>query len=341
MSRKLILFFLSIVVFSSCVKDTPAPVPIVTIPANAKKVYVVNEGNFNSNNSGITVFDPASEKLVEDEFKTQNSVSLGDVAQSMCKINGDFYIVVNNSGKIVVCDADLKIKRTITALTSPRYILAVSNQKAYVSDLYANGLSIVDLNTGTKTGSISLPGKTEQMAMLYSKVYVTNTAKDKVYVIDAATNTLTDSISVGINAGSLVFDKNDKLWVLSSGTQSVAGKMSLIDPTNNTVIWTQNFNATNERPAFLCINGTKDTLFYANKDGVCRMPITATSLPNAFILSQSNIYGLGIHPTRFEVYVADAVDYISKSKIYIYKTSTGGSVKNFNAGFISNGFYFE
>ncbi len=325
---------------TSCVKDEPSPLSNPNAFGPAKKIYVVNEGNYGSNNAGITLFDTETASVSEDIYKDKNGVGLGDVAQSMCKINGDYYIVVNNSNKVVVCDTTLKLKRTINGLTSPRHIIGVSSSKGYVSDLYANGLSIVDLATGTKTGSITLPGSTEQMVMYMNKVYVANSTKDKLYVINTSSNTVSDSIVVGINASSLVLDKNNKLWVLSSGTSSVQGKLSSIDLTNNTVAWSQNF-ALNEKAGMLCINGTKDTLWYANKDGICRMPIVATTLPNAFITSTSNIYGLGVHPSRFEVYVADAIDYISKSKIFAYKTSTGALYGSFKAGFISNGFYFQ
>jgi YVTN family beta-propeller protein len=308
--------------------------------SSGKKVYVINEGNYGTPNASISLFDIGTANTIPDYFNTVNGTQLGDVAQSMNKINNDFYIVVNHSGKIVVCGSDFKVKRTISGLTSPRYILGVSNSKGYVTDLYANGINIVDLNAGTITGSITLPGATEQMVMLYSKVYVTNTAKDKVYVINAANNAVIDSISVGSNAGRLVLDKNDKLWVLASGTSTVAGKLSLIDPVNDSVTWSQDFNL-NRKAGLLCINGTKDTLWFADKDGLVRMPINSTSVPNAFITSTSNIYGLGIHPTRYEVYVADALDYVAKSKIYIYKCSTGVPFGNFTAGLLSNGFYFE
>lgn len=331
-----------IVTLVSCVKDKPEPVASTpTVLTNAKKVIVVNEGNFNGGNASISIYDTGTNKVVEDYFKEKNNVALGDVAQSITKINGDYYIVVNNSNKIVVCDGDLKIKRTITGLLSPRYILGVSNQKAYVSDIYANAIHIVDINTGVKTGSINLPGDTEQMVMLYGKVYVCNTSKDKIYVIDAANNIITDSIVVGINASSLVLDKNDKLWVLSTGSSSLTGRLSLIDPTTNSITWNQNFGSPLDRPSFLCINGTKDTLYYSMNGGICRMSIGATILPSVFISTTANIYGLGVHPTRFEIYAADARDYVSRSKINIYSSSNGVSVNSFTAGFLSNGFYFE
>src|SRR5882762_6976006 len=108
------LFIIPLLILCSCAKDEPTP--IVNNPstgAPGKKVYVINEGNFNQGNAGITLFDTGNANSSEDYFKQQNGVALGDVAQSMCKLNGDLYIVVNNSGKVVVCDSNLKIKRTI------------------------------------------------------------------------------------------------------------------------------------------------------------------------------------------------------------------------------------
>jgi YVTN family beta-propeller protein len=339
--KSITLFAFSVLVLLSCKKDAPTPTTNSVPPlSSAKKVYVINEGNYGTPNAGISIFDLGNATVIEDYFKSVNNTQLGDVAQSMCKINGDFYIVVNHSGKIVVCGSDFKVKRTITGLNSPRYIIGVSNSKGYATDLYANGINIIDLNNGTITGSITLPGSTEKMVMLYNKVYVTNTAKDKVYVIDASNNTLIDSVSVGLNASGLVLDKNDKLWVLASGTSTVAGKLSLIDPVNNSVTWSQSFNV-NRKAGLLCINGTKDTLWFADKDGLVQMPISSTSVPNAFKMLSNTIYGLGIHPTRFEVYVADALDYVARSKIYVYRSSTGAALGNFQAGFLSNGFYFE
>src|SRR5438046_54540 len=84
--------------FVSCVKDKPAvqaPLPVHLSPS--KKVYVVNEGNFSSGNSGISLYDPATQQVVQNYFAAQNGSSPGDVAQSLSYYNGSFYLVVNNS----------------------------------------------------------------------------------------------------------------------------------------------------------------------------------------------------------------------------------------------------
>jgi len=343
MNLRIIIALLTITLFSSCVKDKPKPLPVVDVNLSpARKIYVINEGNFQNGNASVSLFDTGTNLVVEDYFFKQNNTALGDIAQSISKINNEFYIVVNNSNKIVVCNDSLKVVRTITGLTSPRFIQQVSAQKAYVSDLYANAISIIDLNSGTKTGSISCPGNTEQMVLLNNKVYVTNTEKNYLYIINTLTDAIIDSVTIGLNASSLVIDKNDKIWVLISGKfGSTDGMLSRIDPANLSQILGMSFGP-GVHPHHLCINGTKDTLFFIN-EGISYAPVADVyKKVDEFIPKDNkNFYGLAVHPITHDIYASDALDYIQKSNIYIYSSATGAEKRNFKAGFISNGFYFE
>lgn len=336
-----ILFFL--LIFSSCVKDKPVPAVAVAVQlSTAKKVYVINEGPFQGNGNGaISLYDPQTNVAIENYYQVQNQSEIGNVAQSMNYINGNYYIVVNNANKIIVCDAQLKKTTQITGLTSPRYILPLTNKKAYVSDLYANAISIVDLGSNSKTGSIACYGKTEKMVSFYNKVFVTNTDREYVYVIDALKDSIVDSVFVGYNAGSIALDKNDKIWVLGSGkAPQSAGRLVRFNPINNSVETNLMF-AAGTLPGNLCMNKNKDILFYLN-DGIYKMSITDATLPSqAFISKETkNFYGLGINPNDEAIYAADALDYSQRSQIYIYNPD-GSSKTDFKAGVISNGFYFE
>lgn len=337
--------FVIIPVLFSCVKDKPQDTiqPVVQL-SSAKKVYVINEGNFGSGNASLSLFDTGNNAVVENYYQTQNSSSptIGDVAQSLSNINGNFYLVVNNSGKIIVCDSQLKKVTQITGLSSPRYILPITNQKAYVSDYTANAISIVDLNTNTKTGTIACSGWTEKMVLIYNKAFVTNMKRNYTYIINTINDTKSDSINVGINAGSIVTDKFDKIWVLSSGDNatSILAKLSRIDPVTNLVEATYQF-PTNNSPNSLCLNKTKDTLYYLN-GGVYRMAISSTALPATEFIAKGtkNFYGLGVDPNDHTIYAADALDYVQKSTIYVFDAN-GNQKLNFKAGINANGFYFE
>jgi YVTN family beta-propeller protein len=336
------LIIIGFILFS-CVKDKP-PVnqPVTVQLSSSGKVYIVNEGKFMSGDAAVSLYDPGTGQVVENYYQSQNNAALGDVAESMNYFNSNYYIVVNNSNKVVVCNGQLKMKATISGLSSPRYILPVSNSKAYVSDLYSNSISIVSLNTNSVTGAISCPGWTEKMVMLYNKVYVTNMYRNYVYVINAASDSKTDSIFVGPNAGSIVVDKNDNIWILSAGDQSknINGTLNRYNTSLSQVDKVLIF-PNGDSPSGLCLNKTKDTLYYLN-NGVFRITVNDNFLPGSALIAKNgrNFYGLGINPNDYSIYVSDAIDYISKSSIYIYNSS-GAEKSNFKAGINANSFYFE
>ncbi|MFN8230502.1 MAG: hypothetical protein U0V03_06230 [Bacteroidia bacterium] len=332
------------ILFFSCVKDKPTLVPQENITlTETKKVYVINEGGLNDNKSSVSLYDPGNNSVIENYYASQNNNQiLGSIAQSLSFFQSNFYVVINNSNKIVVCNNQFKKTSQISGLTSPRYFLPVSNQKAYVSDLYANQIHIIDLNTNTKTGNITCNGWTEKMLMIYNKVFVTNNKRNYLYVINAINNTITDSVFVGKYASSMVIDRYDNIWVLASGEQSTSSQAMLtkIDALSLNSLKTFTFNL-GQSPNNLCLNKTKDTLYYLN-NGVYRLTILDNQLPqNALITSGTKIfYGLGVNPNNYNIYVADAVDYVQKSNVFIYNTN--GELKhNFKAGINANGFYFE
>jgi len=342
---RIIALLIVVSILGSCVKDKPndALEPQVSI-GSGHKVYVTNEGNFGSNNGSVSLYELSNGNLTGDLYKAQNNnAALGDVCQSMIKINNSFYIVVNNSGKITIVNADdFKFKSGITGFNSPRYILPVSPNKAYVSDLYANTISIIDLNSNTKTGSIPCNGWTEQMALLYNKAFVTNMKSNYLYVVNTINDQITDSVSVGPGAGSIVIDKNSKVWVLSAGssTATIPGKLSRINPINMQIELSLNFNTT-DAPGNLCINAAKDRLYFLNTN-IYSMSIAELTLPvNSFANGSSHtFYGLAVNNITNDVYVSDAIDYIQKSSIMVYSPQ-GQLLNNFKAGINASGFYFE
>lgn len=327
-----LLFICILTILASCKKDETESSPIKFSAAGG--MYISAEGNFQSANSTITYYNPANNNHVTDVFKSANGRSPGDIAQSMTVINGRLYIVVNNSGKIEVCNLNsMENISTITGLTSPRFILKVDSAKAYVSDLSANHLSVINLSNNSVASTIQLNGWTEQMIMIGNKVYVTNVSSEYLYVIDPATDQVTDSIMAGKGAVSLAEDKNGKLWVLcgSDYLGSYSGALHRIDISTSTVEQSFTFSLP-DNPFDLTMNATKDSLYFIN-NGVYKMSIAAGSLPsNAFIESNGNsFYCLAVDPSSNNVYVSDAIDFIQKGRIYKYNAN-GTLLNNFLAG---------
>lgn len=343
--KKLFLVIFIAGAFSSCKKEPEKDNAPVTTPSAfnpGEGVFITNEGNYTFGNAKLSYYDFSAASVTADVFQSLNSRPLGDVCQSMKVINGKGYIVMNNSGKIEVVNMpDQRSVTTITGFTSPRYIVQVSSSKAYVSDLYANAISIVDLVSNQRTGTINCPGWTEQLIKSGNNVYITSHDRGKLYVINTINDQLTDSINLVKGANSLTLDNSGKLWVLCSGeaSSSINGALYRINTGTNAIESTLPFPAA-ESPWRLTRNGAGDTLYYLNS-GVYKMWTGASSLPTAAHISQGtkNFYGLGVDPLSGRIYVSDAIDFVQSGKVYVY-TPSGNPVTDFLAGIIPGDFCF-
>ncbi|GAB4140961.1 MAG: hypothetical protein Fur0041_16180 [Bacteroidia bacterium] len=333
-------------IFTSCKKDEP-PTPsssTTTLPTltQGAGAIIINEGNFQSGNATVSYFKYSDASVIADLFQPANNRPLGDIGQSMKVINGKGYVVVNNSGKIeVVSMTDFKSTATISGLTSPRFMEAVTATKAYVTDLMSNSLTILNLQNNTVSGSVNIGHTSEAIAVVGSKAFVGGFGSDKLYVINTATDALEDSIAVAFGTNSMVVDGAGKLWVMCGGNYftSAPGGLFRIDPTTNTV--EQSFPmTTSDSPSKLSKNAAGDTLYYLNYS-VYKMSTASAALPTSVFIdgSANSFYGLAVHPTSGEIYVTDAVDYVQQGKLLRYNAA-GTLMNNVTVGIIPGYIHF-
>lgn len=344
----LVLLMVIIISFSSCQKEEFGPqckncdeTPITN--TSSTDVLIINEGTFGWNNASVTLYNKNTHNTHQNVFKNANNgLNLGDVAQSFLQIGTKGYVVVNNSNKIeVVSMSNFTSITTITGFNSPRYMLPINANKAYVSDLYSNSIQVVDLNTNSISKNIAVSGWTEQMVMHNDTAYICDMTNNNILVVNTTTDVLIDSIKVGKSPNSIVLDKNNQIWVLCSGGFNVENpKLIQFNPSNRSIAQTLIFTNINESPSNLTLNGTKDMLYFLNNH-VYQLPIASSNLPSSAIInSSSNIfYGLGIDPTNNDIYVADAVDYVQNGIVYRY-SSAGSLIHQFNTGVIPGNFWF-
>lgn len=324
--------------------------------SNMDPVLILNEGNFMYGNSSISLYDAISETAYQDVFYRQNGIPLGDVAHSARVNDGLLYVVINNSGKIYILNCgkypNLKVfdyVGKITGFNSPRYIHFIDNEKAYVSDLYSKRIYIVDLSKQEIVGEIDVDNhsgefyqhSTEQF-LPYQDIVFTNcySYDDKILLIDKSTDLLIDSITVLKQPSSMCMDKYNKLWVICDGgyedSEYGNDKSGLvrIDAETRTVERIFIFES-DDWPSELHINGTRDTLYYINKD-CWQMSVLDSSLPQDafFKASESNLfYSLGVHPESSEVYLSDAIDHVQNGIVYRILPS-GVAIDTIQAGVI-------
>ncbi|MFC2089704.1 YncE family protein [Bacteroidota bacterium] len=323
-------------------------------------VFVVNEGNFMYDNASLSYYMIDSMKVLNEIFFRTNQVPLGDVAQSMTIRDSLGYIVINNSSKIYVFNCyNFEYRGKITGLVSPRSIHFINDSKAYVSDLYARTITIINPLDQGITGHIDISNSSTSYHQHSSEDFVqvadyvfTNSWSfdDKILVIDSQTDRLIDSIQVPNQPNSMVLDSDNYLWVLCDGgfEESPQGQenpaLLRIDPMSFQI--EENFQlAFNTNPTELNINGTGDTLYFLNGH-VYRYVIGEETPPEICIessyenLNTGGFYGLGIDPYSGDIYVADAIDQLQRGIVYRYRPD-GMIVDTFKTGINPGSFCFR
>jgi DNA-binding beta-propeller fold protein YncE len=348
-----------LLLLAACMKDDGNPyAPLPRPQSGTKGVFIMNQGNFMYENASLSFYDAKSRMLYNNVFLGANGVAPGDVLQSMTIRDTLGYLVMNNSGKLHIINLNnLKIVGKITGFTSPRYLHFVDEKKAYVSDLYARRIWVVDTESREITGFVDLSenpslgnGHSSGMMVRYEKFVFTNSWSydDKILVIDTETDELVDSIPVIFQPAAIVLDKNNKLWVLSDGGYQgnpfgyERPGLTRIDAatrqTEEVIYFDQD-----DFPQKMTINMQGDTLYFINRH-VFRLAVDAATLPEMFIQSpySGNIggfYGLAVDPQTSDVYVADAIDNVQPGLVFRYSPA-GIATDTLRVGIIPGNFCF-
>ena len=135
-------------------------------------------------------------RIVNNIYQSINQEPIGDVLHSISHIDHQFFLVVNNSGKIIVIDDESFIKKfEIKDLISPRKIIKINNSKFYITDLYSNNISIYNRYDQTII-EIPVNGWCEDIILQNGKVFVCNVSNDQIYVINVNNDLIVDSIQL-------------------------------------------------------------------------------------------------------------------------------------------------
>lgn len=324
------------------------------ISTSERGLFICNEGNFQYGNATLSYYDPTTKTVENEIFYRANAMKLGDVAQSMIIHNGIGWVVVNNSHVVFAIDpTTFKEVGRITGLTSPRYIHFISDDKAYITQIWDNRIFIINPKRYEVTGYIEVPdmtseqGSTEQMVQLGKYLYVNCWSyQNRLLKIDTETDSIVAELEVGIQPTSLALDCNGKLWTVTDGGYEgspygyEAPSLYRIDPESFTIEKQFSFRK-GDAPSEVQINGRGDTLYWINDD-IWSMSVDADRVPvRPFLDSRGTIYyGLTVDPKSDEVYIADAVDYTQQGKIYRYSTS-GELLDEFYVGIIPGAFCWK
>ena len=339
--------------FTSCDNDSDAPAGAYAEDG----VFVINEGNFTQSNGSVSYYNSNKQQAQQQIFQTENSRLLGDVVQDMDIYDDRAFIVVNNSNKIEVVNANtFKSVGTVEGLQLPRYFVALNNGKGYVTETVRydgtpGRVSVIDLNNYTVTKTIEVGVQPEQLLIAGGKLFVANSGSNTVTVINTATDAVEGTAPVADAPKDLAVDRNNNIWVLSAGkvvytpdwtaidySQTTAGALSKIIPATQEV-QTFTFSSNQSQPSNLVINGSGDKLYYNYNGKTYVQDVNASGLTNTVLIDRS-FYGLGVDPDNGNIYGGDANGFTGDGTVHIYRPD-GTKTGEFQAGIGPNGFVFN
>ena len=328
----------------------------------AKGLFVLNEGTFTYANSSLTFYDPEADTVENNLFYRVNLSPLGDVANSMAIDENGMYIVVNNSKYIYKVDEKtMKYEAKLDGLTSPRHIMLIDKNKAYVSDQESTGLWIFNPETMQKTGFIELGNTTEKMVRVGNEVVVTNwsnyyqpgTSNSTIQFVNVETDQLVGEMNVTAEPHSIVLDKNNNIWVLCSGGYMPPCEPALfcIDPATRQIVKRFDFGA-GDYPSSMAIDKSGENLYILNGGfgtlDLYKMSVDADALPTTALVnsqqttdnSPKSFSTVAVSPENGDIYITDVKDYVQNGDVLRYDNN-GNYISKFEAGIIPGAMMFN
>jgi YVTN family beta-propeller protein len=316
-----------------------------------KGVFVLNEGNFGQANASITSYNPETGEVSQNRYENENGSPIGDVLYSATEIGDRLYLVVNNSSKIEVVDKETLTKIATIRIAneaSPRELVQVSETKAYVTNLFGNSVSVINLETNEEDSTIAVGSNPEGIAIVGERAYVANSGfgnGNTISVIDSNTDEVINTVTVGDNPIIIKKQDNDQLWVVCAGAygdfndpnDDTPGTIYVLSGVTGEVI--ANFEV-GGHPGDLLINDITDTAYLLN-GGVMSINMNTFEISDSVFINR-NFYSLGFSTTDETQFIwgADAKNF-AQAGLAIQYDLNGVKIDSFPTGIIPGAFYFS
>ena len=318
------------------------------------KLFVLNEGNFQKNNSTLDFLRFSDGNYVSDAFGSMNPAvvqGLGDTGNDLALNDGKLWLVMNGSGYVHVLDAKDETLVASVAVPDPRFI-AFDSGHAYVSS-YAGAIYggdekkgkvfRIDLKTYKIDGEVEVGCQPEGVAVAGGVLYVANSGgynyvhENTVSVIDLSSFKITGSVTTASNLHYMASDGQGSIYVSSYGEstwsqdsdgnwiQSMSEPMGLykISGTSSTQVKDVHVSCmTKCADGYIYAIGNAEELTggYSNtlyKVSVKDGTVSSKALSGTDASKVGNPYGILVNPDNGDIYIADA-DYTGPGKVWCF-----------------------
>lgn len=297
--------------------------------SNKNVYYVLNSGDWKTNNSSLTKYDASNGEVQQFCFQAQNGRGIGNTANDIIVYGSKMYIAVAGESTIEITGVDAKSIKQIKCDGQPRY-LAACDGNVYVS-YYDGYVARLDTATLSVEAKVKVGRNPEQLAVVGKKLYVANSGGmdyntelgydntvsvvdlesfeelEKIAVVPNPTNVVAVGDDVFVASYGNYYDIPSTLqYIGADGTVSVVDKCkNMTEICNNSGVLYGFFSQYDEN-----WNATITYLSYNTVDASVDAPwIKEAELPSPYKVSSAGDY----------VCVTSS-DYINDGDVYFYDT---------------------
>ncbi|GAB4374700.1 MAG: YncE family protein [Salibacteraceae bacterium] len=277
-------------------------------------LFLGNEGNFQYGNASLSTFDPVSKTIRNNVFKNVNNQPLGDVLQSIHHTGDTLFLIVNNSGEVLLINAySYKLIGRISDLTSPRYCFSYGKQLV-VTDLYGDKLTFINKQTLNADVELPVKGWTERIAEIGKGLCaIANIDQRMIHVVDLKTHSIIQSKQLEL-VPQWMWAVGDELVV--AGNRKLNGENAAgIEVLNSSNL--EKIRSVVIGRALRAACGDEDFIYLVSSKRVFRYDLNLSVIDSADHQLQTP-YSISINPANGHVFITDVQNYLSNGFLVEY-----------------------
>jgi hypothetical protein len=308
-------------------------------------VYTLNEGSFGQGNSSISYASGNN-----DIFAAVNGTALGGGASFIATHGDTAYVVLNGTHQIRVIDTKTHLELPpspfavgTSGFNGPRS-LAFQGSDTLLVPTYAGDLRRFDVK-GVMIDSILLPGKGESIAVRDSLAFVAikyglggsgYDADSLVAVVNLRSRRVIDTIDVGLDPGTLFFDRRGDLHVIGYGAGDTAHWWMSFDGTTFAKKGERRLRGALGFPLHVAYDPVRDSLYLSLSDSIFAFSAAGIDAPSRLLYTDPTASGnlTGVTLSGEDLLVNEVPRNFSPDAGYVHivHRSDGHRIAKFRAG---------
>jgi len=326
LGKRLILILGITMSLGACQEEFgPQSVNGAEVVPDSTLAIIVNEGNFQWGNASLGQFNPEDGIYQDGIFRQANAQPLGDVIQEAHKIGDRYYLVMNGSNELVICNTDWTELKSSPGLGAPKNLWFWQGS-LWMSDLYKPRLQEFDLD-GSLIANKSLGRIPSFLCHWHNQLILVYPSQLESF---AAPNVAPQELMRFNNQVKAILNFQESLFIaLDNGVlYSWSHPDSSLSFVDSVSILDGALSSASGQKGFFSYDG--DSLYHHQKSNNFK----SKSLIN---INCENFYGLDFHSESNSLYLFDARAFVAPHKVWRIDTDNAQVLNEFEAGALPKG----